>query len=306
MESPAEIGFVIMTHNRVEQLNRLCKRLTKMFPKAPVVVHHDFSQTSLDKSLFPPNIHFIEPSLPTSWGGMDSVEAIIHSIEVLHRETAPHWTCLLSGSCYPIKNAEQILTDLRSNQFDGHIGHLKIPHSPPNFDDPKLKVYYLRYFSVILWGLTVANKRLCRRRYRLADTWVRPLNTIFPKIHRPFSKSFHCYWGETWFSLSSKAVRRLLDFHQNDSALKHYYRLRRNVDESYIHTILANSPDLNLSNDCLRYTDWKNSPTTQHPKILDMGDLPKLLKSSAHFARKFDMKTDSQILDELDVRISET
>lgn len=292
-----------MTHNRVDQLKRLSSRLLSMFPESPLVVHHDLKRCPLNKKDFDARIHFIDPPLPTSWGGMDSVEAIIHSIDTLQQRAAPEWTCLLSGSCYPIKSASQITSDLQSGGYDGYIGHRYIPHAPPDMDEPKLKTYYLRYFSVIVWGLTIANKRVCRRRYRLSDKWTRPLNTLFPFIHRPFNKTFRCYWGETWFTLSSKAVRALLEFHQHAPELKQYYNLRRNVDESYIHTVLANNETLKLSEDCLRYTDWKNSPTTQHPKTLAMEDLPHLLNASAHFARKFDSKVDSQILDELDKRI---
>ncbi|MCC5616974.1 hypothetical protein LC605_18200 [Nostoc sp. CHAB 5836] len=70
------------------------------------------------------------------------------------------------------------------------------------------------------------------------------------------------------------------------------------TDESYFQTILAHAPNLKLKNDRRRYIDW--STGGPHPKVLLMEDLPNLLASSAHFARKFDIDRDSNILNELD------
>ncbi|HEY0170079.1 MAG TPA: hypothetical protein VGB98_03430, partial [Pyrinomonadaceae bacterium] len=66
----------------------------------------------------------------------------------------------------------------------------------------------------------------------------------------------------------------------------------------YFQTILANAQGLKLNNNNWRYTDW--SPGGPHPKTLLVEDMPALVASTAHFARKFDADTDVRILDELD------
>jgi hypothetical protein len=70
------------------------------------------------------------------------------------------------------------------------------------------------------------------------------------------------------------------------------------ADESYFQTILANARDLKLNDQNWRYTDWLVEET--HPKTLMLEDLPNLVASSAHFARKLDMDADQEIFEELD------
>ncbi len=80
--------------------------------------------------------------------------------------------------------------------------------------------------------------------------------------------------------------------------LARYFHNRSYVDESYFQTILANSPGLKLNNNNWRYVEW--NPTGSHPRTLGVKDLPKILSSGAHFARKFDLDTDASVFDELD------
>ena len=70
------------------------------------------------------------------------------------------------------------------------------------------------------------------------------------------------------------------------------------ADESYFQTILANADHLNLKNDNYRYVDW--STKAAHPKTIELEDLPRLLASPAHFARKFNIEVDREIFDQLD------
>lgn len=72
-------------------------------------------------------------------------------------------------------------------------------------------------------------------------------------------------------------------------------------EESYFQTILANAENLKLNNNSWRYTDWALDGA--HPKTLLLEDMPALVASVAHFARKFDTDTDVRILDELDALV---
>ncbi len=69
--------------------------------------------------------------------------------------------------------------------------------------------------------------------------------------------------------------------------------------------VLVNSRLFNLCNDCKRYFDFSTT-YHGHPRILTTNDYPSLVKSNAHFARKFDIDQDSKILDLLDIRVQES
>jgi hypothetical protein len=67
-------------------------------------------------------------------------------------------------------------------------------------------------------------------------------------------------------------------------------------EECYYHSILANEPEIKITRATKRYAEWLGGGS--HPQNLGMSDLPALLSSGAHFARKF--VEGSPVLDELD------
>jgi hypothetical protein len=71
-------------------------------------------------------------------------------------------------------------------------------------------------------------------------------------------------------------------------------------DEMYFQTLLMNSKGMRINERNYRYTDW--SVTTTHPKTLGMDDLPALLASPCHFARKFSIER-SDVMDAIDREI---
>jgi hypothetical protein len=72
-------------------------------------------------------------------------------------------------------------------------------------------------------------------------------------------------------------------------------------DELFFQTIVMNSPLRDsVENENLRYLDWSREPA---PAVLLESDLPALVSSHKLFARKFDERIDSTILDLLDAHI---
>ena len=78
--------------------------------------------------------------------------------------------------------------------------------------------------------------------------------------------------------------------------LRHYDRTIL-ADESYFQTLAGNRLALTEIARPRRYILWTDSP---HPEVLTIGHLPDILRSDAHFARKFDAEIDATVLDELD------
>jgi hypothetical protein len=117
----------------------------------------------------------------------------------------------------------------------------------------------------------------------------------------------HLETGWAAFSVVEATVRRavehILEFHVKNRALASHYRTLQFSEESYFQTILANTSSLKLSNDSRRYTNWP-AQRSAHPRTLTIDDLPAMLASNCHFARKFDLDCDAQVLDELDVAIA--
>ncbi|MEA5583197.1 beta-1,6-N-acetylglucosaminyltransferase [Nodularia harveyana UHCC-0300] len=289
------IGFILLTHTKPHQIIRLVNRLNLMFDHPPIVCHHDFSKSDLPIDALSKNILLVHPHIKTEWGKFSIVESTLQAFRLMYQRTAsPDWCILLSGADYPIKPAGQILDDLASISYDVCIKNEEIKYNA--YERNWQKTCYERYCTVkCQFPFPNRNLRLTKRNLTLLK------HPLLTKYFLPFSTKLRCFAGAEWFCANRKAAEYLIEFHgTNPSLASHYCRVEI-PDESYYQTILCNNPHLKIKNDNLRYIDW--SREGNHPKILMFEDMPKLLASSAHFARKFDADIDIRILDELDAII---
>lgn len=258
------IGFVLLTHQKPHMIRRLINKLNAMFDHPPVACHHDYSKSTLPVEALPDNVSIVMPHVEISWGEFAEVEGTMRALRLLYENSSgPDWFVFLSGTDYPIKPAQHILRDLRASQFDAHIFCELIQLGA--FRDP--------------W------QARCYERYCMKEPGF-------------FSSDFKCYAGHQWFCANRRTAKHLIEFYETQPALAEYYRDSVHASESYFQCVVANAPHLKFSNEIWRYIDW--SAGGPHPKTLGTGDLPKLLASHAHFARKFDADTDASVLDELD------
>jgi hypothetical protein len=292
------IGFVLLTHHQPQQIDRLLAQLNKMFNYPPIACHHDFDKCALSVDHLPKNIEFVRPHLKTKWGDFSIVEATVQGIKLLYKSVnSPDWFILLSGSDYPIKTATQILAELNSNQYDAYINHEKIRYKVYQ-ENPKIsliwqKLAYERYCGLKLFSIPFLGKRPYSR-----DLDIRIDYPLMTQFFMPFDDKFSCFVGDQWFYGNRRSAEYIIQFHEKNNAVTSHYRRRMFADESYFQTILANADHLHLKNDNYRYVDW--STKASHPKTMELEDLPRLLASPAHFARKFNLEVDSKIFDELD------
>ncbi len=305
MRRPA-IGFVLLTHRAPHQILRLVTALNSRFGIPPIACHHDFAQCAMEESLFPANVRFVLPSIATAWGSVAMADAVLAALRLLHSsDLAPAWTILLSGADYPIKSAARILADLEAGDADAYIQHRlineaeivrarELPEACPHGVESRdyLRVAYGRYCARFLsYPVLAAGPRIEKRALMVRSKLVR-------RIFTPFRPGFECFAGEAWWTLNRRSVSALLSSNDQFQKLRAHYANRLAADESYVQTILCNQPDLRVSYENFRYVDWRNGG--YHPKTLVSEDLPALRRTSAHFARKFDLSLDSQVFQSID------
>jgi hypothetical protein len=296
------IGFVLVTYNNPEQTLFLCERLNTMFGNPPIAIHHDFSKSHVNPSLFPGNVHFVENWLRTSWGSISVVNAQLLALRALYATSDPDWFVSLSSSDYPIQTANSILHDLFQNDFDVYLDsrpvkNLGLPIANGGFgvlrcfEHPNWpQVGYNRYVAIPLCSPKMA-KRLRVQREKLCLPF-----TFLTERLTPFHGSITCHGGDAWFTANRRVAHLLLEETPLWRKLHDHYRTRSVPEESFYHTLLANSPGFNPSSDNKRYTDWRGC--WAHPRTLGREDFRQLLQSTHHFARKF--LFDPEILRNLD------
>lgn len=305
--------YLIVSHTNPAQVIRLVKTIRLNSPDSYVLIHHDYSSSVLDRSVFQQmdNVHVLEEYIPVTWGQFSLVEMELYCINwVLARAIPFDWLVLLSGQDYPIKPLSEIEQLFKTTEYDGFMEYF--PATMPPVEPTE---FGLR------WKQDTGLKRFFYRHYRLPSNLI--LNRVFFKLGRifnkkqslitvsadrngsrlgirctstPFSKDFPCYAGSQWHTLSYRCVQYIHGFvQQHPEFVKHY---RRTVipDESFFQTILLNNRDLKIFNNNQRYITWDGSG----PALLKVKDFDYLINSDRQFARKFNTERDREILDLLD------
>jgi hypothetical protein len=296
------IGFVIVSYANPEHLLRLVQRLQRIYDNPPIVCHHDFGQCALRADEFPDDIRFVLPHEKTGWGKFAVVTAALRALELLYQKSTPDWFVLLSGSDYPTMPADQVVADLASCGGDALLDLREVPNSPPDMSYPPPENPTLQHFG------SAENLALAWRRYVGFNAWV-PVVRAGPRIGRhtmyfpfemkrwsPFDASFKCFYGDHWFSGNSKVARILLRPTEKHLQLRRHLRWRVVPEECYYHCVLGNSSDVKILKATRRYSEWLGGGA--HPQVLTVNDLPAIISSRAHFARKFEPGT--AVLDEID------
>ena len=309
---PAKIGFAIISHSEPEQLLRLVKTLTGLYDSPPIACHHDFGKCPLSTRPFPLNVRFVHPHWNTSWGHISVTKALLSAVSLV-RESDPDWYVLLSGSDYPVRQPREVLAELQDSTFDAYIDHRLIRHGymPPGQTEQQgfrcpayIPIALARYYYPIVWlphprQTSFSGIPAGQWLPRLVDPkhWSQYLVLKSDAIARTVNKRnryLPIFAGEMWFTANRKAVGRLLD--RSTEKLLRRLRHRFASDEALMQTVWCNQPDLNISPDSRRYTDWnKGGP---HPKWIEEADFDSITATKAHFARKF--RADSRVLDAVD------
>jgi hypothetical protein len=138
--------------------------------------------------------------------------------------------------------------------------------------------------------------------------FLKTVNYGITKIQRLFYKrnpynNTLMYYGSQWWTLTEACVRYVMDFIAAHPDCMSYFRYTHISDEMFFHTIIAHSPFSDkVQDDNLRHIVFEGKKP--HPKVWRMSDKETLLQSPAYFARKFDLATDSDIVDFLKNRRS--
>ena len=298
------LGFVILSHEpRSEPLRRLVSRLNQILDFPPIVCHHDFHKAALDTAGFSENVTFVENPVQTNWADISLVRALLLGLHTLYKNSSPEWFTWLSTRDYPIRSGNAIEKELKNSEYDVYLDHRLISDATlPNcrgdgdfhlgYDRPSWTAKaFDRYVARVL-EYPMINRKGKRTVRRL------PLRHPSLRGATPFHDGFQCFAGDAWFTARRKCAEILLADTPERIDLMAYYWNRTVPDESYCHTLLCNSAGLRICSDNKRFTDWIKGG--DHPKTLTLEDLPHMLNSTAHFARKFDPVISAGLFDELD------
>jgi len=191
------------------------------------------------------NVVFIQKRISVYWAEFSGVEAILHLMrEALAFPQRFDYFVLLSGSEFPLRSRQYIHQYLETNRGCEFITMMKMP-APGK---PLARLNTLRYPStrpVLRFVFRILAKfGLAQRDYR------KHLGELEP------------YSGLTWWALSREACQYVLEFTQKHPELARFCTNIHAPEETYIHTILGNSPFKPRIRRNLVFEDWSQQKGT--------------------------------------------
>lgn len=279
---PVTVAYLILAHGNPRQLARLVDALPR---SSPVLIHFDLraadaAYQEVRRLLGSrPRLHFVKRQ-KCWWGSFGIVEGTINLIQGLNALDVPYdYATLLSGSDYPIKSNLEIASYLDRNRGNEFIESFLLT-APNRWSEDG--------------GYSKSPRRVLGRHVHVRSRLIRlPGLRTMPAGLKP-------YGGSQWWTLSREAVRYIAEFIGRTPQAVSFFRGCFAPDESFIQTMVSNSSLAGrITGDNLRIAIW-GRPLPPYPATLTMDDQELLRSSTRHFARKFDPKVDSRILDWLD------
>ncbi|MBV6624290.1 MAG: N-acetylglucosaminyltransferase [Rivularia sp. (in: Bacteria)] len=306
-----KICYLIQTHQNARQIHRLINRIQQSNFRSKIIISHDFTNCDLDEVYLQEQGIEVLKTQAGKRGDFFVIQSYLNGIKwLIDNRIEYDWLIYLSGQDYPIKPISQIEDFLSKTSYDAFLEYFKVfsPESHWSMREGKSR-YLFKYTNINFF------KKMPNWLHKLIEP-IKIINYLQPLfriklayemfgIRRKslFNEEFICYGGSSFTTLTKGCVDYLYSFSQNHPEFIEYYRGVCNSDESFIQTILVNSQKFNLCNDNKRYFDFSETKNGR-PKILTANDYEAIVQNGAHFARKFDISKDSEILDVLDRKIN--
>lgn len=303
-----KICYFIQSHTNPEQICRLVQVIKNSSPNSQVLINHDFSSSHLDLTSLNhfSEIDIIKRKKPARRCDSSIIEIYLNAIDWLFKHNSDFdWLICLSGQDYPTQPISAIENFLARTEYDGFI-----PYRDLNLDESTWgKKNRERYFAQYI-HLPKSSRWLLKKSKIFLMEIEHSIPIIINYYHcylgietQPlFGKNFKYYRGWYWNTLSRKCVEFLVDYLREHPKVLSFYRRTLAPEESLIQTVLVNSGRFNLCNDDKRYRDYP-AELNGYGRVLTVEDYSEITNGDFHFARKFDAKQDSKILDMLDAKV---
>ncbi len=294
------IAYLLISHREPEQVLRLVRVLREQ-PGAEVFVRHDQRRVSLrPEQVGSAGGRVVEDPFDVEWGGWSYLQVLLEGLRTVAEAADSDWTIVLSGQDYPLCHHSQLEAFLARAREDAHLAEawplrrLRLTGGP---HDEFVLRYGYRHFRLPVRAPSAA--RLPRRlAYTRQMPSPQPPLLGIRRLGTPFGPDLRCHVSADWPTLSRRALGAVLAFPARRPDLMSLLRRSFAPSECFFATALMNDPELKVGTGRHRFTRFP--PGAPHPITLTSADLNAMQASGAHFARKFDLTVDPDVLDELD------
>ncbi len=311
------INYIIIAHNKPEQLERLVRRLNATDTSFYIHIDKTVDDVPFKNLLSDLNqVYFLPDAERTStpWSDIGFVHATLGALRRCVENTSAKGYCiLLSGQDYPIEDNEQIRIFFEAKYGKNFISLAEVSEIWPkwknrferyNFHLPKQRTEHGIYPLSDPRFLSLANLRsilFVSLNFGLKQTF----KMVFDK-KREHPKTLVPKGGSAWWAFPMETVIEILAYLNDYPDFLEYHKYTHVPDETVFHTLvhaLKSNVDIEES---LTYVNWTRKGVSLPVTFQTAEDFKELmgLGDEFLFARKFDDSTNSDIHDRLDAHFS--
>lgn len=291
------IAYLISAYHLPEMLVRLVRRLDAM--DAAFFIHVDArTDQAVYRAMAEPladrgNVHFLARH-PCHWGDFGHVRATLKGLEAVIRFGRPFdYVALLTGQDYPVRSNQGIAERLTAAR--GAIFMRASPLPNPRWSDGGLDRIQHWHFRIGERALSFPGTPF--RHPTLDRAWSFPARLL--RLRRRLPHGLRPYGGGSYWWMPEDCARFVDSFAREHPRFTAFFRHVHVPDEIFFQTIVMNSMLRDrVVDDDLRYQKW--DANADNPAVLTSADLDAIVRSGYLFARKFDPRVDSAVLDALD------
>lgn len=240
-----KIAYLILAHDSPNHLHRQIQSL--LSPRAVFFIHLDRKSNFQDfEHIKGSCVHFVKPRIPVYWGDYSMVEAtLILMRTALENSSDINRLVLLSGADYPIRSLYEIENYFIEHSDSEFINLIAMPSELAGKPISMLANYCYR-----------PQQNYLLQKFRKAMVRLH----IVPRLrdYRHFLGVLQPYGGSTWWALTAAAVKYVVQFAKDDKKVTQFFKHTQNPDETFIHTIIANSKFRSKVVGGVTFIDWSN------------------------------------------------
>lgn len=288
-------AYAIVAFNNWEQLDKLIALIDD--ERNDIYIHVNINVTDCDfehiKSVPKKSNLYLLNRLDTEWG-TDGLALVM--LEFFKAASKKHYDYYhyMSGACLPLKTQDEIHKFFSENfgkEFVHFTGH------PPISDNIYSRYKYYHYFKKY-----IRSNSLLKRVFLgvFCENLSIYLQKLFKVDRLKDFRNVLCY-GSNWCSVTHELVEFTLKYYD---AILPTIKYTFAPDEMLMQTICYNTyfkerlynTDFNDDyHSCMRSVDWNRG----NPYTYKLADFDNLINSDYLFARKFDQRTDNEIINKI-------
>lgn len=234
----AAITFVLLAHERSDDVAEVVDALVEGDPTCRVVIHYDRRSSSSEyaalRKEYRSNVRiaFVEDRVACSWGQFGLVEATVRALKLIQND--PRGTThvyLLSGSCMPIRSLAELHAFLDKRPATEFIESETIDWVTGGLKEERYRLWFplgIKSHPTLFNNLTKLQRKL--------------------KVKRRFPADLTPRFGSQWWCLTWKTCAKILEWIAQHQRRYRYFKSVWIPDECFFQTLTWKFARQNISN----------------------------------------------------------